>query len=317
MTIRVESSQSGERVDRVLAQVCPDLSRSAIRKLIDADEILVEGRSVRSSYRVSEGEQITLTIPEPDSLDLEAEDVPLDVCFEDEWLLVVNKPIGMVVHPSGALRSGTLVNALLGRDQKLSAVNGELRPGIVHRLDKDTSGLLVVAKDDVTHRKLATQLEVREIHRQYEAICWGHPEEEGTIETRINRSRRDRSRMVVSREGRVAVTHYRTRVRYDFLSVLDVVLQTGRTHQIRVHLDHIGHAVFGDPVYNGDAKRLKGISPLYRSEAARMLKPIDRQMLHARKLVFVHPHSGVEVCIERDPPEDMQVVQDELEQSVE
>ena len=303
--LRVENGQSGDRLDRWLTGVCPDLSRSVARKLIDADDVQVDGRAVRPSHRVSEGERVSVRFSEPKSLDLVAEDVPLDIPFEDEWLLIVSKPIGMTVHPSGPIRTGTLVNALLGHSG-LSSVNGDLRPGIVHRLDKDTSGLLVVAKDDVTHRALSAQLEERKIHRQYLAVCWGHPSEnEGTIETMIDRSRRERTKMTVSRKGRKAVTHYCVGARYDFLSRLDVTLETGRTHQIRVHLDYIGHPVFGDPVYNGGAKRLKGISPLYRSEAARLLKPIDRQMLHAQRLVFDHPTTGEALEFEAAPPADM------------
>ena len=304
---------ANDRLDRWIASLLPDLSRSAIRKLVDAGLILVDDKAVKSSHRVSPGETVSVRLPEPEPLDPLAEDIPLDIQHEDDWLLVVNKPPGMVVHPAGALRSGTLVNALLGHAQ-LSTVNGDLRPGIVHRLDKDTSGLLVVAKDDTTHRKLSAQLEAKEVSRRYVVVCWGHPTENaGTIETMINRSRRDRTRMSVSSEGRVAVTHYEVLGRYAFLSLLDVRLETGRTHQIRVHLDHIGHPVFGDPVYNGGDKRLKGISPLYRSKAATLLKGVERQMLHARQLVFSHPTTGAEMSFEKEPPEDMQEVLRQLE----
>jgi 23S rRNA pseudouridine1911/1915/1917 synthase len=312
MTFQVESSQSGERVDRWLTSACPDLSRSAIRKLIDSSDVLVDGRSVKSSHRISADEQVTVRIPDPEPLDLVAENIPLDIRYEDDRLIVVNKPLGMVVHPAGPLRSGTLVNALLGH-ASLSRVNGDLRPGIVHRLDKDTSGLLVVAKDDVTHRCLAAQLDAREISRQYLAVCWGHPaENESTIETMINRSRRDRTRMAVSKEGRRAVTHVKVDARYDFVSRLSVTLETGRTHQIRVHLDHVGHPVFGDPVYNGREKRLKGISPLYRADAAQLLKSVDRQMLHAEHLAFRHPNDE-EMAFRCEPPEDMRLLLERLE----
>lgn len=305
-TLRVENpEQAGDRLDRWLAGACPDLSRTAVRKLIDAEAVTVDGKAVRSSHRVSVGERVEMTIPPPEPQDVPAEDIPLDVVYEDGALLVIDKPVGMVVHPSGSRRTGTLVNALLGYS-RLSTVNGDLRPGIVHRLDRDTSGLLVVAKDDVTHRALAAQLEAREIHRGYVAICWGHPaEDEATIETKMDRHRKDRTKMAVSREGRRAVTHYRVRSRHDFLSVLDVTLETGRTHQIRVHLDHIGHPVFGDPTYNGGEKRLKGISPLYRAEAAKLLKTVDRQMLHAQTLSFTHPATGAPVDAHADPPADM------------
>ena len=278
----MESSRSGDRLDRWLTGSFPDLSRSAIRKLIDQKDVLVNGKSAKSSHRVTAGEEVVVHIPPLQPLDLLPEETPLDIRYEDDTLLVVNKPCGMVVHPSGPLRTGTLVNALLGYATLSSSADG-LRPGIVHRLDKETSGLLLVAKDDATHRALSAQLEAREVHRQYVAVCWGHPaDDEGTIDTFLDRSRRDRTKMTVSREGRRAVTHYRVVSRHDFLSVLEVSLETGRTHQIRVHLDHVGHPVFGDPTYNGGEKRLKGISPLFRSEAAGLLKSVSRQMLHAK-----------------------------------
>lgn len=304
-TFRVEASRAGDRIDRWLTDACPDLSRSAIRKLIDAGDVLVNDQMIKSSHRVAADEQVSIQIPEPTPVDLEPEDIPLSILHEDDHVIVVDKPAGMVVHPAGALRSGTLVNALLGHS-RLSSVNDDLRPGIVHRLDKDTSGLLVVAKDDETHRALAGQLERREVSRQYAAVCWGHPSgDETTIETMIDRSRRDRTRMTVAKEGRRAVTHYEVVARYDFLSRLDVALETGRTHQIRVHLDHVGHPVFGDPAYNGGEKRLKGISPLYRNDAARLLKTVDRQMLHAKRLAFTHPATKQEMVFEAAFPEDM------------
>jgi 23S rRNA pseudouridine1911/1915/1917 synthase len=307
-TLLVTGTQAGDRIDRWLTAACPDLSRSAIKKLIDSEDVLLEGKPVRSSHRVAEGESVTVTVPPPEPLDLVAEDLPLDIVFEDDHLIVVNKAAGMVVHPARSLRSGTLVNALLGHS-RLSSVNGDLRPGIVHRLDKDTSGLLVVAKDDVAHRTLSTRLEAREVQRQYLALCWGHPNEDPpTIDTKIGRHRQDRTKMAVVPDGRGAVTHYSVTARYDFLSRVEVRLETGRTHQIRVHFDHIGHPIFGDMVYNGHAKRLKGISPLYRSEANVMLKTANRQMLHAQKLGFRHPISNAELSFEAPPPDDFESI---------
>ena len=314
-TIQVTNSRTGDRVDRWLTDVCPELSRSAIRRLIDSGDVLVDSKTVKANYRLNGTEEVSILIPEPEPPDLQAEDVDLDIRYEDEWLIVVNKPTGMTVHPAGSFRTGTLVNALLGHAE-LSSINGDLRPGIVHRLDKDTSGLLVVAKDDATHRHLSAQLEAREVKRTYVALCWGIPDEdEDTIETMIDRSRRDRTKMTVANAGRVAITHYRVAARYDFTAKLEVSLETGRTHQIRVHLDHIGHPVFGDPTYNGDEKRLKGISPLYRTEAAKLLRRIDRQMLHAGELAFTHPNTGEDVSLQADLPEDMASVIGELERN--
>jgi len=254
-------------------------------------------------------------VPEPEPLDLIAEDIPLDIVFEDEHLIVVSKAAGMIVHPSGPIRTGTLVNALLGHSE-LSSMNGELRPGIVHRLDRYTSGLLVVAKDDSTHRALSASLEAREVRRQYLALCWGHLEDdEGTITTMIGRHRRDRKKMAVTNDGRRAVTHYRVTSRYDFLSRVEVTLETGRTHQIRVHFDHVGHPMFGDSIYNGQEKRLKGISPLYRQDAAKLLRRATRQMLHAQRLAFDHPSTGEALEFESPPPRDFQLVLNELESS--
>ena len=309
----VKSTQEGDRLDRWLTNAFPGFSRSSIKKLIDSEDVLVEGKSVRSSHRVSAGESVSICVPEPEPLDLVAEKIPIDIVFEDEYLIVVNKAAGMIVHPSGSLRTGTLVNALMGHSQ-LSSLNGELRPGIVHRLDRFTSGLLVVAKDDATHRSLSTSLEAREVRRQYLALCWGHPEEdEGTIETMIGRHRRDRTKMAVKKDGRRAVSHYRVTSRYDFLSRVEVILETGRTHQIRVHFDYIGHPLFGDVIYNGQEKRLKGISPLYRMDATRLLKRASRQMLHAQRLAFTHPSSEEKLVFESTPPKDFQFLLNELE----
>ncbi len=314
MRMEVRPEDRGERLDRLLAAACEDHSRSRIQTLILGGDVSVNGRTVRPSYRVSPGQQVEISLPPVQRLAVDPEDIPLDIFFEDAHLLVVDKPPGMVVHPAGSVRSGTLVNALLGCCKQLSGINGVLRPGIVHRLDKETSGLLVVAKDDAAHRGLSKQLECRTVVRKYQAIVWGHlPEDAGRIEAPIGRDPANRKRQCVRKSGRYAATRYKVVRYYDFLSRLEVRLETGRTHQVRVHLTHVGHPVFGDAVYGGGAARVKGIDPRFRVEAERLLKAGHRPMLHAEFLKFAHPVSGRDLGFRADPPEDMLRVLAELE----
>lgn len=308
--VTVLPEHTGVRLDRMLADVCEPLSRSRIQALIAAGAVLVTGGRVRASYRVSAGERVAVCLPAPEPAGLDPEHMPLEVFFEDAHLLVVNKPAGMVVHPTGAVRSGTLVNGLLAHCDGLSGINGVLRPGIVHRLDKETSGLLMVAKDDAAHRGLASQLESRTVVRRYSAFVWGQPEtESGRIEAAIGRSPADRRRMaVVDTGGRRAVTRYEAKAFHGFASTLELSLETGRTHQIRVHLSHIGHPVLGDAVYGGSAKRIRGISPTLRNAARAVLSLANRQMLHAGTLGFVHPVTDEVLEFRAEPPEDMRRV---------
>ncbi|MYF15993.1 MAG: RluA family pseudouridine synthase, partial [Gemmatimonadetes bacterium] len=251
----------------------------------------------------------TIDLPPPKDSTIHPEDIPLDIFFEDDHVLVLDKPAGMIVHPAGSVTSGTLVNALLSHCTHLSGINGILRPGIVHRLDKDTSGLMVVAKSDEGHRGLAAQLEARAMERRYLALIWGGFEaDEGRIEAPIGRHSKDRKRMAVSQSGRYAATRWKIRARYDFLSLLSLALETGRTHQIRVHLAHLNRPVFGDPLYGGREERLHGIAPLFRRGATRLLAQTNRQMLHATQLTFVHPVTQEEMMFEAHPPEDMQKI---------
>ena len=312
--VTVLAEYAGSRLDRMLADVCETLSRSRIQALIASGDVLLAGERVRSNYRVSAGDRIVVSLPAPEPAGIDPEEIPLDIFFEDAHLLVVNKPAGMVVHPTSRRRSGTLVNGLLSHCDGLSGINGVLRPGIVHRLDRETSGLLMVAKDDVAHRGLAAQLEARTVIRQYIAMVWGRPEpERGRIETAIGRSPGDRRLMaVVDKGGRTAVTGYEVRAFHGFASTLELRLETGRTHQIRVHLSHVGHPVLGDTAYGGGAKRIRGISPLHRNAAKTVLRLANRQMLHAESLGFEHPVTGETLEFRSAVPQDMGSVSDAL-----
>jgi 23S rRNA pseudouridine1911/1915/1917 synthase len=249
---------------------------------------------------------VVVTIPDPEPARMIAETIPLDILHEDRYLLVVDKPPGMVVHPGSGVRQGTLANALLAHCDDLSGIGGVVRPGIVHRLDKGTSGLIVVAKDDRTHLALSEALKAREVTRTYEAIVWGEPRETGKIETLIGRSLRDRKKMaVLKRTGRTAITSFRVVERFAFAARLEVRLETGRTHQIRVHLAHVGHPVFGDPTYGGRRRKYGSLSSSTMEEARGLLELIGRQALHAARLSFVHPGTGKRMDFKAPVPQDM------------
>lgn len=307
--LKILPQHKGQRLDRYLADQRPELSRSRLQKLIVEGAVCINGKTTRSSYRVVAGDSITIDIPPPIDSTINPEDIPLDIFFEDDHVLVLHKPAGMIVHPAGGVTSGTLVNALLSHCTHLSGINGVLRPGIVHRLDKDTSGLMVVAKSDEGHRGLAAQLEARAMARRYLALIWGgFEEDEGRIEAPVGRHPKDRRRMAVSQNGRYAATRWKIRARYDFLSLLSLALETGRTHQIRVHLTHLNRPVFGDPLYGGREEKLSGIAPLFRRRATHLLAQTNRQMLHATQLTFVHPVTKKEMMFEARLPEDMQKI---------
>ncbi len=280
-----------ERIDRYLSDVRGVATRSQIQRLLRAGLVLVKGRPVKPSFRLKGGETVLVRIPDPEPSTVRAEKIPLEIVYEDGHILVVNKPAGMVVHPAAGVRTGTLVNALLAHCTDLSGIGGVLRPGIVHRLDKDTSGLLIVAKHDAAHVKLSEDLAQRKISRTYDAVVWGVPgDDAGTVETLIGRSRSDRKKMAVLRsDGRPAVTHFQVVEKYEFASRLRVKLETGRTHQIRVHLAHSGHPVFGDPTYGGRRRTYGGYPGATMARARECLKLIDRQALHAARLAFTHP----------------------------
>jgi len=281
-----------------------DLSRTRVQALVAEGRIQVDGRVPKKSERVEEGSLVAVEIPPPDSVEIEAEDLPLDIVFQDDVLLVVNKAAGMVTHPAPGHRSGTLVNALMYHVKDLSGVGGRMRPGIVHRLDMDTSGLLVVAKTDAAHRTLFDALQARRVKRVYRAATWGHLEESPlTVDAPIGRDPRDRTRMAVIEGGRNAVTRVKVRERWNRADLLDVALQTGRTHQIRVHLAHVGHPVVGDPVYGVGWER--GMGGPSRRWAQELTRRTPRQFLHAAELMFEHPVTGERVRYEAPLPKDL------------
>ncbi len=311
-TLRISIPQDvrGKRIDLFLSQENIGLSRSFIHKLILDKHILVNNKLVKPSHKLNGGEQILIEVPPLEKPSLEPENIPLDIVYEDSDLLVVNKKAGMVVHPAVGNYSHTLVNALLFHCKDLSGINGVLRPGIVHRLDKDTSGLLVVAKNDFAHLGLAEQIQNRTLLREYNAIIWGHmPVNEGTIEAPIGRALKDRKKMAVTRvKGRESMTQYKVLERYAICDLLSLRLKTGRTHQIRVHLSYLNHPVLGDPEYGGRQKWLKGIYDQERPLAQKLLSLIDRQALHARKLGFIHPRTKEYQEFDSPLPEDIETV---------
>ncbi len=309
--ITVSSQQKPVRLDRYLICQGLNISRNRIQGLIQSGNITVNGRAASPSYLVRPGDQVHLR-QEAGPLKRgrpEAEDIPLDVVFEDSDLMVVNKPAGMVVHPAAGNYSGTLVNALLHHSNHLSDAGDGQRPGILHRLDKDTSGLLLVAKTERAHAKLALQMGARKITRRYQALAWGPMEEpEGTINAPIGRSAFDRKKMDVSAiRGRNAVTHYRVLGHYKMISHLELKLETGRTHQIRVHLKHLGHPIVGDVAYGGTGRPV--ITAYARHDpkpAEKILDSIDRQALHAAVLGFIHPATGKYLEFSAPLPDDME-----------
>src|ERR1035437_9484180 len=297
-----------ERIDTFLSAALENATRSRMQKLIEAGRVLVNGKSIKTSYPVKPGDLIDVSIPiSPRPEEIESEDIPLEIVFEYEYLLIVNKPAGMVAHPAYANYTGLLVNALLHHVMKLSNLNEPGRPGIVHRIDKNTSGLLVVAKDDWTHAQLAAQFSKHNIEREYWAVVWGKmkvPEDE--IDTYITRSKYDRKKFTISRtEGKHAVTLYKLIEEYEFASLLKLNLKTGRTHQLRVHLSSIGHPIFGDPAYGGREIMYGASLPKMKSHIQNLLEIMPRQALHAKTLGFIHPHTKTLVRFDSELPDDM------------
>ncbi|MEQ8153546.1 MAG: RluA family pseudouridine synthase [Clostridiaceae bacterium] len=270
----VEEKYANLRLDKFLAEILVDKSRSFIQEIINSENVKVNGRVVKSSYKLKTGDHIMVVLPEAVNLDVQGENIPLEIMHEDRDVIVVNKPQGMVVHPAPGNYSGTLVNALLFHCKDLSGINGVIRPGIVHRIDKDTSGVLVVAKNDYSHNFLASQLKDHSMKREYIALVEGRlKNQNGTINAPIGRHPKERIKMAIVENGREAVTHYEVLEVFDKYTLIKCMLETGRTHQIRVHMAKIGHPLVGDPVYGHKKQKFL----------------VSGQMLHARLLGFIHP----------------------------
>ena len=294
------ADREGERLDAFLARSVPDLTRSAAQRLLERGAVTLRGRAAKKNDKTRLGDSLTVCLPEPQPVDLVPQDIPLDVIYEDDDVIVVNKPVGLVVHPAPGHPDGTLVNALLYHcGTSLSGINGELRPGIVHRIDRDTSGLIVAAKNDRAHLALAAQLQDHSLARVYEAVAVGGFREDcGTVDAPLGRHPVDRKKMAVDRKnGREAVTHWSVLARYPGYTHVECRLETGRTHQIRVHLASIGHPLLGDTVY-GSKKPWPGLAG---------------QCLHARRLRFVHPSTGEPLELECPLPDWFRDVLEKLE----
>ncbi|MDY4835390.1 MAG: RluA family pseudouridine synthase [Frisingicoccus sp.] len=295
----VDTDANNMRIDRFISERMSDTSRSYIQKLIKDELVTVDSKVVKSNYKVKEGEWVEIVLPEPVSLDIEAENIPLDILYEDSDVLLVNKPKDMVVHPSAGHITGTLVNALLYHcKDSLSSINGVMRPGIVHRIDKDTTGILIICKNDKSHNCIAEQLKVHSITRRYHALVWNNiTDDTGTIDAPIGRHPVDRKKMAINhKNGKQAVTHYKVLERFGQYTYIQCELETGRTHQIRVHMASIGHPLVGDPVYGPAKQPFK----------------TDGQMLHAKVFGFIHPSTNEYMEFETDLPEYFQLILEKL-----
>jgi 23S rRNA pseudouridine1911/1915/1917 synthase len=300
---KVKGSEANQRLDQFLSQKISEKTRSYFTKAIKNQLVFLNQASVKPGYILKENDEIEIHFPVEKS-NLEPADINLDIVFEDADIIVINKPAGMVVHPGKGTGNTTLVNALLYHTKQLSSVSDRERPGIIHRLDKNTSGLIVVAKNDQSHLKLRKQFDTRTIHRVYMALVWGKfSEPEGTIETMIDRSKKDPTKRSVALRGKRAVTHYKVIQEFGYASLVEVILETGRTHQIRVHMTFIHHPVIGDPEYSGRDSQLKRLPVNLKKRGKHLLEILPHQALHARKISFIHPTSAKLVEFECEPPE--------------
>ncbi|MCI6444340.1 MAG: RluA family pseudouridine synthase [Clostridia bacterium] len=297
MENKIIIADKSERLDVFLSEKL-DKTRSAVKKLVDDGEITVNGNKVKAGRTLKIGEEISVNIPDPVKLDLEAENIPLDIIYQDKDIAIINKPQGMTVHAGNGTHGSTLVNALLYHLDSLSGINGVIRPGIVHRIDKDTSGLLVVAKNDAAHLSLSEQIKNKTCHRIYLALLEGTVKQnDGVIDTFIGRSDKNRTMMAVKDSGRRAVTHFKVLKRYKEFTFAEFKLETGRTHQIRVHCKYIGHPIVGDPVYGYEKQKFK----------------LNGQLLHAWKLELTHPSTGERMSFEAPLPDYFQAVLQKLD----
>ena len=288
-TYKVEPRDENKRLDAYVAQVNDKITRTAVQRRIEENHILVNGKNQKASYKVKMGDVITVEEPKPKEIELKAEDIPIDIVYEDNDIIVVNKPKGMVVHPANGNLDGTLVNAIMAIcKDSLSGIGGEIRPGIVHRLDKDTSGLLIVAKNDEAHVKMSEQIKNHEVKKTYIALVRGViKENEATINMPIGRSQSDRKKMAVNKNGKNAVTHIKVLKRYEKYTLLEINIETGRTHQIRVHLSHIGYPIIGDYTYSNGKNEFG----------------VEGQCLHAFQLEFQHPITNKKMKLTAPLPE--------------
>ena len=301
MNIKINEENVGKRIDSFIHKVQEDISRSMVQKLIEQKNIKVNGKETKHSYKLKLNDEIEIFVPEAKEIDLKAQDIPLNVIYEDNDIIVINKPKGMVVHPANGNPDGTLVNAVMNKcKDSLSGIGGEIRPGIVHRLDKDTSGAIIVAKNDKAHIALSEQLKNHEVKKTYLALVRGIiKENEATINMPIARSKKDRKKMDVDKNGKEAITHFKVLGRYkNKYTLLQINLETGRTHQIRVHLSHIGYPIIGDEVYSNGKNEWN----------------VSGQCLHAWKLEFIHPITGKKISLEAEIPEYLKNIIKELEE---
>lgn len=286
----VDGENAGLRLDAYISTNVDELSRTAVKRLIEDGNIVVNGKEQKVSYKVQENDEISVVIPAAKELDIQAQDIPVEIVYEDKDIIVVNKPKGLVVHPANGNWDGTLVNAIMAIcKDSLSGIGGEIRPGIVHRLDKDTSGLLIIAKNDDAHINMSNQIKDRKVKKIYYALVRGVvPENEATIDMPIGRSTKDRKKMAVNKNGKEAITHFKVIERFDKYTLLEVKIDTGRTHQIRVHLSEIGYPVVGDEVYSNGKNEFG----------------VHGQLLHAKCLDFNHPITGEKMHLEAELPQE-------------
>ena len=294
----VSQEEKGKRLDTYIPSVDTDITRTSAQRLIEDGNILVNGKNAKVSYKIQENDKISVEIPEPKQIELKAQNIPIEIIYEDSDIIVVNKPKGMVVHPANGNPDGTLVNAIMAIcKDSLSGIGGEIRPGIVHRIDKDTSGLLIVAKNDNAHVKMSEQIKNHEVKKTYIALVRGvFKENEATIDMPIGRSTSDRKKMAVNKNGKNAITHIKVLKRFDKYTLLQVNIETGRTHQIRVHLSHIGYPIVGDYTYSNGKNEFDVIG----------------QCLHAQKLEFKHPITQKDMCLEAELPQYFKDILDKL-----